>query len=262
MEYKTSLKVRERAKLWLKENREKANATKRAYYRKNREKILEKNKKSNIRCVERLREYRKKNRRRFSESVQKSSIRCAERKKDEKSKKFLHNKRKKFVAKICYLLLLKAGVDKSFIKNENKNLQKEKQCLRYRKYYEKNKQKIIARAKLHKKKAGNKYYKNNIEVRLKIRLRNRLGSALKNNQKKGKTLDYLGCNVEELKLHLEKQFTEGMTWDNWGKNGWHIDHIKPLVSFDLSKEENIKIASHYSNLQPLWAKDNLEKWKN
>lgn len=56
---------------------------------------------------------------------------------------------------------------------------------------------------------------------------------------------------------LEQQFTEGMTWENYGE--WHVDHIRPCVSFDLSIPEQQQECFHYTNLQPLWAKDNLQK---
>jgi len=59
--------------------------------------------------------------------------------------------------------------------------------------------------------------------------------------------------------HLESKFQEGMSWENYGKNGWHLDHIIPLSAFDLTDPEQLKIACHYTNIQPLWARDNLVK---
>lgn len=73
--------------------------------------------------------------------------------------------------------------------------------------------------------------------------------------KKNKTFDILGCSPEFLREHLESQFVEGMTWDN--KNEWHIDHIIPLSS--AKTEEDIYKLCHYTNLQPLWAEDNIKK---
>ena len=91
------------------------------------------------------------------------------------------------------------------------------------------------------------------------RLRNRLHQALKGYVKNGSAVSDLGCTVQELKIHLENQFEEGMTWDNWKFDGWHIDHIKPLSKFDLTDPEQLKEAVHYTNLQPLWWNENLEK---
>lgn len=83
------------------------------------------------------------------------------------------------------------------------------------------------------------------------RIRNELHGYLKD--KKHKTIDYLGCLIPDFILYLESKFQKGQTWNNYGKNGWHIDHIIPCNSFDLSKEEEQKKCFHYSNLQPLWA---------
>ena len=69
----------------------------------------------------------------------------------------------------------------------------------------------------------------------------------------------LGCTVEELKTHIENQFEDGMTWENWTRDGWHLDHIVPCSSFDLTKNEEQEKCFHYTNLQPLWAEDNLSK---
>lgn len=96
-------------------------------------------------------------------------------------------------------------------------------------------------------------------------LRNRLNKAISNNQKNGSAIRDLGGSIELLKRHLESKFHanpktgELMTWDNWTTDGWHIDHIKPLAQFNLSDREQLLRACHYTNLQPLWAKDNLSK---
>lgn len=89
--------------------------------------------------------------------------------------------------------------------------------------------------------------------------RNRIREVLKNKSwtKINKFKDYIGCSQEELKLHIENLFQSGMTWENQGKFGWHIDHIIPLSSAN-TPEELYKLC-HYTNLQPLWAIDNLKK---
>lgn len=97
----------------------------------------------------------------------------------------------------------------------------------------------------------------NTNYRLAGNLRNRLRIAIYNQQKNGSAIKDLGCSVEEFKKHLESKFQDGMTWENWG--AWHIDHIKPLSSFNLSNREEFLKACNYNNMQPLWAKDNLAK---
>lgn len=98
-----------------------------------------------------------------------------------------------------------------------------------------------------------------IQFKLKTAIRNRLVCAIKNNQKKGSAVKLLGCTVESLKSYLEAQFQEGMTWNNWGLRGWHIDHRIAISKFDLQDTEQLARACHYTNLQPLWAVDNLRK---
>ncbi len=104
-----------------------------------------------------------------------------------------------------------------------------------------------------------KYKKENIKVRLKCNLRSRLSHALHGNYTRGTVMKLVGCSLQHLKDYLESQFTEGMTWDNYGLVGWHMDHIIPCASFDLTNEEEQRKCFHYTNLQPLWAKDNLRK---
>jgi len=95
--------------------------------------------------------------------------------------------------------------------------------------------------------------------RLANTLRSRLSKAIKFKNKSSSAVKDLGCSIEELKKYLESKFQPGMTWENYGVYGWHIDHIIPLASFNLSIPDEFKKACHYTNLQPLWAKDNLKK---
>ncbi|HBI02003.1 MAG TPA: hypothetical protein DDY18_10320 [Flavobacterium sp.] len=92
-------------------------------------------------------------------------------------------------------------------------------------------------------------------------LRDRLRKAVQKDQKNGSAIDNLGCSITDFKKHIESKFDNEMNWNNYGFSGWHIDHIKPLNTFDLTSPEEFKKACHYSNLQPLWAIDNLTKAK-
>lgn len=89
------------------------------------------------------------------------------------------------------------------------------------------------------------------------RTRSRIHAFIRKNgySKPSKTQEMLGCDWSHLKAHLESRFTDGMSWENRGM--WHIDHIIPLASAK-SIEEVVKLC-HYTNLQPLWAADNLSK---
>ena len=80
---------------------------------------------------------------------------------------------------------------------------------------------------------------------------------LKNGYKSKRTTELLGCSFEEVWNHLESKFQPGMTKENHGL--WHVDHIRPCASFDLTDPEQQKICFHYTNLEPMWAIDNLKK---
>ena len=90
-----------------------------------------------------------------------------------------------------------------------------------------------------------------------LHLRKRVLSALTGSTKSGSITELIGCTIEECRQHLENQFEAGMSWDNHGE--WHIDHRRPCASFDLVNEEEQRMCFHYTNLQPLWATDNLSK---
>lgn len=92
-------------------------------------------------------------------------------------------------------------------------------------------------------------------------LRARLRLAVKLNIKAGSSVRDLGCSIDEFKVYIASKFQPGMTWENYGQFGWHIDHIQPLCSFDLTNREQFLKANHYTNLQPLWATDNHKKNK-
>lgn len=99
--------------------------------------------------------------------------------------------------------------------------------------------------------------RNDPNYRLLSNLRKRVYNSVKHGFKSAHTMELVGCSIDEVKSHLESQFKEGMSWDNYGK--WHIDHIRPCASFDLTKEAEQRACFHYSNLQPLWAVENLSK---
>lgn len=172
-----------------------------------------------------------------------------------------------------------------FKKYRGKNKKKIKE--QKKKDYEENKEKIKQRSKKwceDNREASNKYhreyrkenreklrqqrnqrhkirYQEDINYRLLSNLRRRLWTVLKGRNKSESTMKLLGCTIEELREHIEKQFTDGMCWNNQGMYGWHIDHIKPCASFDLTDPKQQLECFHYTNLQPLWAEDNLKKGK-
>ena len=106
-------------------------------------------------------------------------------------------------------------------------------------------------------KSSRKRICNSLDVRLAERLRVRLYAAVKGGFKKGSAVRDLGCNISKFKDFISEKFQTGMSWDNHG--GWHLDHILPLASFDLTDRKQFLAACHYTNYQPLWAKDNLKK---
>lgn len=88
------------------------------------------------------------------------------------------------------------------------------------------------------------------------RIRYELNTLL-DNQKTKNTIDYIGCSIERLKIHLESQFDIGMSWQNYGK--WHIDHIIPCAYWNLESETQKYLCFNYRNVQPLWSLTNQSK---
>ncbi len=177
---------------------------------------------------------------------------------------------------------------KSVFNKEYKNKNKEKLKIKNKEYYLKNKKKIekykednkekiklqrrehaiinrdrltqykreyIAKNRNKVNETHRKYVKSNLNVKFTRLLRKRILYVVKlhGGKKSASTIDLVGCSVDFFHNYLESKFTKGMTWENHGKNGWHVDHIIPCSSFDLTDPEQQKICFHYSNLQPLWA---------
>ena len=132
-----------------------------------------------------------------------------------------------------------------------------------RNYYKANVEAIAARQSAYgstekfKARQRNRY-KTDPAFRLQATISNRLRDALKGNGKPMATIEAIGCTAEQLRTLIEAQFVAGMNWDNYGK-AWHVDHIRPLASFDLTNPEEYKRASHFSNLRPMWASMNKRK---
>lgn len=149
-----------------------------------------------------------------------------------------------------------------------------RECTReeYRNYYNNNISNEIERQvnyqrnnKVEVKKRRNlrvkKKYDNDSIYKIKALLRNRMKIFFKtkNVNINKKIFEIVGCTPNELKIHIESQFKEGMCWENHKQDGWHIDHIIPLSSAET--EEEINGLCHFTNLQPLWSTENYKKGK-
>lgn len=174
---------------------------------------------------------------------------------------------------------VKANSKKRYYNNKDKCLKKMKEYAKnnkeklkkyHQKYYKENKEEMQKNMKIayeKNKKVWNKkaakkkkeQMKYDLQLYMKEVLRSRISMAIKYYKgiKSCSALDLLGADIETVRKHLENQFREGMTWENHGK--WHIDHIVPCCKFNLTKEEEQQKCFHYTNLQPLWAYENLSK---
>jgi hypothetical protein len=102
-------------------------------------------------------------------------------------------------------------------------------------------------------------HESGVHRKIAMNIRNRVNLAIGRQSKSASTMALLGCTISHLIAHLESLFQDGMSWQNHGRDGWHIDHIRPCASFDLADPEQQRQCFHYTNLQPLWAGDNLRK---
>lgn len=218
---KQRLETNKRSREWYQKNKEKEHRRRREYYIKNKEK-----------CAVKSKEWAKNNQDKVKRSNEKYSN-------SEKRKVYLkkylkeHKEKQRINSRRCYL-------------NNKENIKN-----RHKVYYRKNQPLIVANAKAKRK--------NDPSYRLLLNLRRRLHQVLFGANKSENTLRLIGCTLEELKLHIESQFIKGMNWKTYGVKGWHLDHKIPCSSFDLSDPEQQKACFNFSNLQPLFAFDNLSK---
>jgi hypothetical protein len=209
------------------DNKEKYKEYSENYYQENKEKLKEKSKENYFNNKEEKLEYVKEYNKLNKDKIKLRRQKYRKNNKDIFSKKekeyYLNNKDKRFEYQYNY-------------KKENIDKVKE-----FQSNYRKNNKKKIYESKL-------KWMKNNPHI---VSWRNLLRNTLTqlNSKKEGKTVELLGYSAIELKEHIEKLFTPGMTWENYGE--WHIDHIKPVCSFDSNA--HVSIVCSLSNLQPLWA---------
>lgn len=135
-----------------------------------------------------------------------------------------------------------------------------------RKLYHKNREKRLLEMREYKRKNReklNSYFKTknatDKSFNLATRLRVKLNGVFYGKYKDYTTLKHFGCTVKQLLNHIESQFKPGMSWDNRSHKGWHIDHIIPICSFDLTDESQCKRCWHYTNFRPVWAHENHSK---
>lgn len=98
-----------------------------------------------------------------------------------------------------------------------------------------------------------------IQYRLCNKIRRNLNQAVQYNWLTGETIENLGCSIEDFKKYIESLFKPGMTWENHSYFGWNFDHIIPLGAFDLTNQEQLREATHFTNIQPIWREENIKK---
>ena len=194
---------------------------------------------------------------------------CAKKKIHETSKKYqLENKEKLKTHNREFMReYVKTNKFKEYLKRYRSS---KKGKATMKRYYQKDSAKILAKKSVQNRKENgtfqkrlSKYEKNRRKndpiFRLSKALRSRLLVYLKtiNAKKTNSTFKLIGCSPQFLKEYLEKKFSSGMTWNNHSKLGWHIDHIIPLSS--AKTEKDIEKLMNYTNLQPMWATENIKK---
>jgi len=231
-------KVKETVKKSRAKNKEKIKVAQKIYRTENKAVIKEKYLENREENLKQRREYKSKNKEKIRASAKKYRTENADKIKayfkiyNPKNRLSLRERRRKHYLRHRERTLL---INKIWLQNNKEARNKQTAA------YAKKRRKIDPLFKL----------ANNVRSRLRVFL---WGKGIKKSQR---TFDLVGCTVLELKNHLEKQFLPGMHWDNHTNFGWHIDHIIPLSAAESS--EDLEFLCHYTNLQPLWWRENIIK---
>jgi hypothetical protein len=179
----------------------------------------------------------------------------------DRKKYYLNNKAKRIKSKNVIVMSDTEKYKKQYRKyivyqEEYRKKNREKINQKIREWYYKNKDRVRANQRIYEREGA---YRNSLHFKIKDGMRKRILEVLKRDggKKTQRTMKLVGCTVEELKQHIEKKFKPGMSWKK--RHLFHIDHIIPCASFDLTKLSQQKKCFHYTNLQPLWAIDNIKK---
>ena len=225
----------DRRKYYLK-NKERFSAAGKEYYLKNKEHIKKLEKKYRLKNKERIKEY-------YKEWLLKNSGYNKKYRLENKEK--LNERRREYM---------------SIKENRERKNKKRREFLSIKENRER-KRKRVNQHRLKHRERINKNIRlkraSDHNFRLKSCLRGKIRKVVKGEYKSASTMKLLGCTIDELWVHLESKFEPEMTRENHGK--WHVDHIIPCASFDFSDPEQQKKCFHYTNLQPLWAVDNIRK---
>jgi len=239
-------KISQQRKQYYLENKEKRKEKFKQYYLENKEKRKEKFKQYNLDNKEKRKQYRLDNKEKISQQRKQYYL-----DNKEKIKQYRLDNKEKIKEKDRQY-----NLDNKEQKKQYRLDNKEK----FKQYYLDNKEKI-KQYNLNNRDKINLNYNKRMQIdplyKLSCTLRSRIRTFIKKSEynKENTTAEILGCDFETVRKYLENQFIDGMSWDNHGR--WHIDHIKPLAKAET--EEELYKRCHYTNLQPLWAADNLSK---
>ena len=179
----------------------------------------------------------------------------------DRKKYYLNNKAKQIKSKNVIVMSDTEKYKKQYRKyivyqEKYRKKNREKINQKIREWYYKNKDRVRANQRIYEREGA---YRNSLHFKIKDGMRKRILEVLKRDdgKKTQRTMKLIGCTVEELKQYIEKKFKPGMSWEQ--RHLFHIDHIIPCASFDLTKLSQQKKCFHYTNLQPLWAIDNIKK---